>query len=117
MERTDPALGLLGLAARAGRVVAGTERVREAARGTQLKYAILADDASAGRRAKVQPLLEARGLPWTVRYETRTLGAAIGRGPVSAVGITDAAFAGRLRALLEAAAPASDAVAARGATR
>jgi ribosomal protein L7Ae-like RNA K-turn-binding protein len=96
----DRAIGLLGMATRAGAVVPGTERVREAARSGTLQLAVMATDASENSRGKLLPLLAARGISHVMRYERNELGAAIGRGPVSAVGVVDAAFADRLLALM-----------------
>lgn len=94
-------LGLLGMATRAGAVVPGTDRVREAARAGTLRLAVMASDASDNSRGKLLPLLEARGISHVIRYERNELGAAIGRGPLSAVGVVDAALADRLLALLD----------------
>jgi ribosomal protein L7Ae-like RNA K-turn-binding protein len=97
----DRALSMLGMATRAGAVVPGTDRVREAARAGTLRLAVMAADASENSRGKLLPLLEARGLSHVIRYERSELGAAVGRGPLSAVGVTDGALAARLLALLE----------------
>lgn len=95
------ALGLLGLAARAGAVAAGTERVREAARAGRLRYVILAGDAAANARSKLLPLLAARGVPVVEAFDRAGLGDAVGRSSLSAAGLTDASFAARIRMLLE----------------
>jgi ribosomal protein L7Ae-like RNA K-turn-binding protein len=95
------ALSLLGLAARAGAVAAGTERVREAARAGRLRYVILAADAAGNARSKLLPLLAARGVPVVEAFDRADLGAAVGRSSLSAVGLTDASFAARVRGLLE----------------
>lgn len=95
------ALSLLGLAARAGAVVPGTERVRGAAREGRLRFAIVAADAAANARDKVLPPLEASGVTFVEAYDRNALGRATGRGPLSAVGVTDASFADRIRVLLE----------------
>lgn len=93
-------LGMLGMAARAGAVIPGTERVREAARGGDLLLAVIATDASENSRAKLLPLLAARGISHVIRFERAELGAAVGRGPLSAVGVLDARLARRLKDLL-----------------
>jgi ribosomal protein L7Ae-like RNA K-turn-binding protein len=77
--------------------------VREAVRHDQLHLVILAADASDNSRYKLLPLLEARGVPHATRFERTQLGIAIGRAPVSAVGVADSALARRLRSLLDAA--------------
>ncbi|HSJ25016.1 MAG TPA: ribosomal L7Ae/L30e/S12e/Gadd45 family protein [Longimicrobiales bacterium] len=104
MARPDRALALLGMAARAGAVVPGTERVREAARSGTLVFALVADDASDNSRGKLVPLLEARNIPFARQFARVELGAAIGRAPLSAVGVVDRPLADRLQSLLEGAA-------------
>jgi ribosomal protein L7Ae-like RNA K-turn-binding protein len=102
MPAADRALGLLGMATRAGAAVPGTDRVREAARAGTLRLAVLATDASDNSRGKLLPLLAARGISHVMRYDRVALGAAVGRGPLSAVGVLDAGLADRLQTLLRA---------------
>ncbi len=96
----EAALRLLGLAARAGAIVPGTERVREAVHAGEARLVLVAGDASENTRAKLIPLLQARGVPHALAYDRARLGAAIGRAPLGAVGVSDASFARRLRELL-----------------
>lgn len=100
MSRPDRALGLLGMAARAGAVIPGTERVREAVRSGGVRLVLVAADVSGNSREKLLPLLTARGVSHVIRYDRSELGAAVGRGPLSAVGVVDTALADRLHALL-----------------
>jgi ribosomal protein L7Ae-like RNA K-turn-binding protein len=93
---------MLGLAARAGALAMGTEQVREAARAGKLRLAIVATDASENSREKLIPLLAARGISHVIRFDRSELGAAVGRGPLSAVGILDGKLADRLRTLMSA---------------
>ena len=74
--------------------------MREAARGGTLRFAIVAEDTSDNSLDKLLPLLEKRGLPHVVAFTRDELGAAVGRAPLSAVGITDANFAEQLRTAL-----------------
>ncbi|HEX6307923.1 MAG TPA: ribosomal L7Ae/L30e/S12e/Gadd45 family protein [Longimicrobiales bacterium] len=104
----DRALALLGMATRAGAVMPGTERVREAARAGTLRLAVIAADASGNSRGKLLPLLAARGISHVIRFERSELGAAVGRGPLSAVGVVDGALAARLLALLAGDAEATE---------
>jgi len=101
---TEPAarraLGLVGLAARARNLVAGTAQVRVAARGRRLALVLIATDASANARGKVMPLLEATGIAMIEQFDRMTLGTAAGRAPLSAIGIMDASLATRIRSLL-----------------
>lgn len=93
-------LDLLGFAARAGQVVTGTEAVRGAVRDEKLRRVILASDAAPTQRKKLEPLLKARGVPYHVIFTQAELGAAMGRAPVSAVGLGDANFARRAGELI-----------------
>jgi ribosomal protein L7Ae-like RNA K-turn-binding protein len=104
MAAPDRVLGMLGMAARAGAVVPGTERVREAARGGSLRLAIIAEDASDNSRGKLLPLLEALNIPHVQRFARVDLGAATGRASLSAVGVVDSTLADRLQVLLDGAA-------------
>jgi ribosomal protein L7Ae-like RNA K-turn-binding protein len=101
MAASEAALRLLGLAARAGAVLSGTERVREAARAGALHYVLVAGDISANTRDKLIPLLEARAVRYRIAATRDALGAAVGRPPASALGIADAGLARRVAALLE----------------
>ena len=94
-------LGLLGLGTRAGSVLPGTERVREALRHDDVRFVILAADASLNTKGKLLPLLDGRSIPYTIRFDREELGAAIGRAEVSAVGVADAALVRRIRSLLD----------------
>lgn len=93
-------LGLLGLAARARELVSGTEQVRGELRKGRVRLVVLAADAAPGQRAKLTPLLEALGVRHFVALRREQLGAAIGRSPVSAVGLKEAGFARRAAELL-----------------
>ena len=92
---------MLGLAARAGAVVPGTERVREAARSGHLHVALVASDVSDNSRDKLLPLLEARQIPYVIVYDRDALGGAVGRAPLSALGITEKKLADRVVELLK----------------
>lgn len=95
---TEPneALGLMGLARRAGAVTEGTDGVREAVRSGGVCLVVMAADASPGQLNKVRALLEHRRIP--VRWvATRTeLGRAIGRSVISVVAVTRHTFAEQL---------------------
>ncbi len=95
------ALALIGIAARAGAIVFGTQRVREASRDGLLHLAIIATDAAANSVDRVVPALQARGVPVAAAFDRDRLGAAIGRAPVSAIGVTDGNLARRLNGMLD----------------
>ena len=100
MSEADPALRLLGLAARAGVVVPGTERVRDAAAAGGVRFAIVAADASENSRAKLLPVLMSNAIAFAVAFDRDRLGAAVGRAPLSAVAVADASLAQRIMELI-----------------
>lgn len=93
-------LNLLGLGARAGALVFGTQAVRDAVRHGKVQLVIVAADAAAGQVGKLVPLLEARGIAYDVIFTREELGSAVGRGPISAVGVTNRSMANRAGELL-----------------
>jgi ribosomal protein L7Ae-like RNA K-turn-binding protein len=93
-------LRMLGLAARAGATLPGTDRVREAARSGALEFTLVASDASDNSRNKLIPLLEARRIAYAVAFDRNELGGAVGKPPVSALGITDRKLATRVKEML-----------------
>lgn len=93
-------LDLLGLSARAGAIVTGIDSVRQAAREDHVFRVILAEDAASGQQGKLVPLLDARKVPFHTLFTRDELGAALGRGSVSAIGITDGKLARRIGELV-----------------
>jgi ribosomal protein L7Ae-like RNA K-turn-binding protein len=91
---------MLGLAARAGAVIPGTERVREAARSGSLHYVLVASDLSDNSRDKLLPLLETRQIPYAIVSDRDALGGAVGRAPLSALGITERKLALRVQEMV-----------------
>ena len=108
MGAADAALRLLGLAARAGALLPGTERVREAARSGAVHFVIVAADTSENSNDKLLPLLARRGVPHAVAFTREQLGAAVGHAPLSAVGITQKHLADQVSARLATAESADD---------
>ncbi|MQA88940.1 MAG: 50S ribosomal protein L7 [Gemmatimonas sp.] len=100
-------LELLGLSRRAGALVSGTHAVRAAVQEGSVHRAILAADAAQGQRGKLIPLLDARRIPYYIGFTREELGAATGRSPVSAVGLTNRALAERAGQLLMSITPES----------
>ena len=90
----DGEVALIGLARRAGHVVIGTTAVLGAARAERLRAIIIARDASDNARKRLRAAMERVS---TVTGPDRvSLGAALGRGPVAVVGVTDSGIASRL---------------------
>jgi ribosomal protein L7Ae-like RNA K-turn-binding protein len=96
----DGVLQLLGLAARAGAVKAGTGQVVDGVRGGRVVFVVVAEDLTSTGRAKLIPLIEREGVRFAVRYTRAELGRAVGKSPLAAVGIADPGFGDRLAALL-----------------
>ena len=95
-------LDLLGLSARAGTLVTGTESVRQAVREERVHRVFLAEDAAPGQRQKLEPLLQARQVPSHIMFSRVELGSAVGRSPVSALGVTDPKLARRIGEMVSA---------------
>lgn len=93
-------LDLIGLSARARALVSGTSAVRSAVREGSVVRVVLARDGAEGQRQKLIPLLDARRVPYQVAFTREELGAASGRAPVSAIGISNPGLASRVGELL-----------------
>lgn len=89
----DRALGLLGLAARAGALTVGTGATRAGLQRGDVRLVVLADDRSPRTEEKVARLARGTAVPVLIGPAAGTLGARIGRGTVQAVGIVDPGFA------------------------
>ncbi|MGF1630506.1 MAG: RNA-binding protein [Kiloniellaceae bacterium] len=88
-------LDLLGLARRAGAVVAGFEKVKAALRGGEVGLLVQAEDAADDGRHKIQALARAVGpqVPHLQFCGAAELGAAVGREAAVHVGIAPGRFA------------------------
>ena len=84
---------LLGLGLRAGNVVVGVAGVRAGLQRGSLACVVLAQDAGQRTIEKVARLAEARKVPLLRGPIAAELGAALGRPPVQAAGVADAALA------------------------
>src|SRR6266480_2776045 len=100
---SDRLVRLLGLGARGGggRVVIGVSGVRAQLQRDALSCVVLAADASPRTREKVERLARARRVPVLMGPVAERLGAGLGRPPVQAVGVADAALARGLVGSLE----------------
>ena len=96
----DRLIRLIGLGLRAGRVVVGVTGVRAGLQRGSVHCVVLAADASARTRDKVERLARARGIPLLSGPVADQLGARLGRAPVQAVGVEDGALARGLVASL-----------------
>jgi ribosomal protein L7Ae-like RNA K-turn-binding protein len=90
---SDRITRLLGLGVRAGNVVIGVAGVRAGLQRGKLVCVVLAADAGQRTSDKVERLAYARKVPVLRGPVATELGAALGRPPVQAVGVSDAALA------------------------
>ena len=94
--KTPEDLSFLGLANRAGAVERGTEAARQAVRRGEAYLVLIARDSSEQQKRKVLKPLEGQGVPFLEIADREALGAAVGRGSLTAVAVTDASFASEL---------------------
>ena len=99
---TKRALGMLGLAMKAGKVVIGTEQVIAYLQKTKLKLVLLSGTASEGTKKKIRFKCEFYKTPVCVLdLDTDTLGRILGKTYAPAVvGITDENFSNAITKLL-----------------
>lgn len=90
------ALSLLGIAMRAGFVVCGVDAVRRVLEQGGGELVVTASDASAVQLKKLDAARARRGVPTLSVGSGARLGAALGRGPVSAVAVTRRPLAERI---------------------
>lgn len=94
-ERSErAALRAVGMARRAGCVAVGARAVREAGRDRRLALILLARDASANSRERLQRLHARSGARLVICGDRSSLGAAVGRGPTATLGVTERGLAG-----------------------
>jgi ribosomal protein L7Ae-like RNA K-turn-binding protein len=78
---------------RAGSVVVGVTGVRARLLRGSVRCVVVAADANARTRDKVERLARARGIPVLRGPAAEALGAGLGRAPIQAVGVEDGALA------------------------
>ena len=93
--------GLLGLGVRSRGAVVGVDRVRDAAKRGELRFAVLAPDASRHSVDKVVPLLEARRIRYIEGPSASVLGALAGRETTAVIGVVDPHLARGIRKIVE----------------
>ncbi|MFP3916228.1 YlxQ family RNA-binding protein [Lysinibacillus telephonicus] len=93
-------LQLLGLAARARKVVSGEELVVKEIRNNNAKLVILASDASNNSSKKIQDKCTYYNVEYHVFGDRYRLGTAIGKEARVALAITDSGFAKKMSSLL-----------------
>lgn len=91
----DRALGMLGLCARAGKLVTGEKAVTQAIRAGACHVALLDGGVAKNGEKAVSQACETCGVP-LLRTEAGALGSAIGKPGRMAVAVTDAGMAKRI---------------------
>lgn len=89
----NDALGLLGLARRAGKLVSGRDAVERELHRKAAHLVILAKDASPGTRRRFIDMSEADGVPVCELSSKEAIGFATGRKATAVLAITDQSFA------------------------
>ncbi len=93
-QEQNRALGMLGLARRAGKLQTGEETVSAMLAEKHARLTVLAEDAGEAVARKVRGLAEGtRQRVLTVPYDKLTLGAALGRPMVSVAAFADVSMA------------------------
>ena len=83
-------------------MVPGTDPARRAVRRGEARLVLMAGDASSVQLDKIRSALRNRPIPQVILGDRAMLGAAVGRGPISALAVTAASFAEQLRQKLGA---------------
>ena len=92
---------LLGLARRAGRLVAGFDVVRRAVARGDACLVLVAADASPGQRERIGRWAAAQGVPVRVWGSKDELGRATGGSPKAIVAVCDPGFAEQVLTRIE----------------
>ncbi len=92
-------LKFLGLTRKSGNVIAGGNLTEVALRKGKLSLVILAEDASEGTKKKFRAMAETHGVELLEISSVDDLGQAIGKGPISVIGIADRRMSRKLKEL------------------
>jgi ribosomal protein L7Ae-like RNA K-turn-binding protein len=100
MPEQNKLQGMIGLAKRAGKVVAGTPMVCEAVRKKKAMLVLIADDATENAKKKVQNCCDYYHIPYhKTSFSTADLAHMIGKSSViAAIAVADSSFAGAIGA-------------------
>jgi ribosomal protein L7Ae-like RNA K-turn-binding protein len=100
------ALGILGIAKKAGLLEIGEEQSGIAARGKKARALLTASDAADNTQRRITNFAERAQIPHLVLpYTKEELGDALGLNPCAAVAVTDAGMAANIAEKLEAERP------------
>lgn len=88
---------LLGLAARAGKLVSGEEQVLRAIRSGSAFIVLLSEDAASNAAKKISDKCNYYRVPLSIAGTRRELGRAIGKGERVVIAVTDPGFSKTMR--------------------
>ncbi len=94
-------MGLIGIAEKAGKTASGGFLAEQALRSGKAHLLIIADDASAGTKKKLNDLCRARHCPVLYLSDKRELAHAIGKEERSCVAVLDQGLANAIRQTAE----------------
>lgn len=94
-------LSLLGLAARARKIITGEELVIKEIRQNAIRLVLLAEDAAEGTKKKVTNKCSYYKVPIRIVGNRQELGQAIGKGERVVIGVIDQGFANKLISLMD----------------
>ena len=95
--KTDKALSMLGLAAKAGKVVSGEFSVEKMVKAGKMDLVIVAGDASDNTKKQFRNMCAFYKVPIVIYADKETLGKSIGKEMRASVGVTDAGFANAIK--------------------
>lgn len=96
----EKCLSLLGLAARARKIISGEELVLKEVRSGKAKLVFLADDASDGTKKKITDKCKSYNVEVRMFTNRDHLGASIGKDSRVVVAVLDQGFAKKMKSLL-----------------
>ena len=94
-------MAYVGLAYRAGRVLAGTAACEKGIKTKEVRLLLMQQELSEGTRNKFLRLCEERGIKARVVDEPGSIGRAIGRQEIMLVGVTDQRLADAARNIID----------------
>ena len=97
----DRIYGMLGLSAKAGKVLSGTDSVLDGIKRKKAKLVIIANDASDKTKKEIKFICEKYDVPLIIFGETRTNSHAIGKENRVIFAITDTGLAKAIKELAD----------------
>lgn len=85
--------GLIGVARKSGDIVSGTSQIQAAFSRKEIRYILVAADATEGAAEKMIRLANQHDVGWSIFSDQQQLGQLVGRENRNCIGITDQQFA------------------------